>query len=156
MSQELSLKILGVPFAKQSMRFHSFVLKTPSRTGKPRIITQPYQPKKVVDGEKNFRLQIIEQLPKGFIPWKGGVIVSQVTFKFPELKSMNKTDKGLIAKGFPLFKVTKPDLTDNLMKGLFDAMKGVVFADDSQVCVVKEISKIYSSTPGIDIRMREL
>jgi Holliday junction resolvase RusA-like endonuclease len=148
---ELHLHITGTPFAKQSVRFFPFIPK-----GSKRIIVRTYQPKKVVEGEKNFRLQIIEQLPKGFIPWKGGVVVNLITFKFPELKSMKKLDRELIAKGFPVFKTTKPDLTDNLMKGLFDAMKGVVFADDSQVCLIKEISKIYASAPGIDIHMREL
>jgi len=45
-----------------------------------------------------------------------------------------------------IYKTTKPDLVDNLMKGLFDAMKGVVFIDDALVCKT-ETEKIYGLVP---------
>ena len=57
-----------------------------------------------------------------------------------------------------VYKTTKPDLPDNLNKVLFDAMESIVFINDSQVCHVKEMMKIYGNQPvlwrSIDNRLR--
>ena len=146
---KLHLQILGVPFAKQSFRF----AQMKSKSGQAFIAK--YQPKKVKEGEANVRTQIIEQLPKGFIPWTQGVQINWIHFKFPILKSMSKREKSL-CRMIRVYKTTKPDLTDNLMKGLFDAMKGIVFNDDSQICQIESVIKVYSDTPMIDIELEEM
>jgi len=141
----LKLELFGEPFAKQSFRF----AQMKSKTGKTFMVK--YQPKKVKDGERNLRAQIIQQLPKSFIPFKESVIVETCHFKFCPPKSFSKKKQEAISLGAIVPKLTKPDLTDNLMKGLFDAMKGIVFSDDSIVWSVNGVRKFYSHRPGIDL-----
>lgn len=50
--------------------------------------------------------------------------------------------------------VSKPDL-DNIEKLLLDALNGVVFADDSQICEVRK-RKRYGDAARVDIVLREL
>lgn len=57
----------------------------------------------------------------------------------------------MLGNGFTVPKITKPDLTDNLSKGVFDALEGIVFLNDSQIFAVKESYKLYSEKPGIRI-----
>lgn len=47
---------------------------------------------------------------------------------------------------------TKPDI-DNVVKGLFDAMNEVVFADDKQA-VDLTVQKRYAATPGAVVEVR--
>ena len=57
----------------------------------------------------------------------------------------------------PLYGNKKPDL-DNLMKGVCDALNGVVWRDDSQVvevCMVKTIAA-GSESPGVDVMIDTL
>jgi Holliday junction resolvase RusA-like endonuclease len=58
-----------------------------------------------------------------------GPISVKLEFVFPRTKSM-------IWKNKPMFRVpkdTKPDI-DNLCKSVFDALNGILFVDDSQIC----------------------
>jgi len=50
--------------------------------------------------------------------------------------------------------VTKPD-TDNYIKAIKDALKSVIWKDDSQV-VELHASKYYSQNPRIEIEIKEL
>ena len=138
-------ELLGQPFAKQSFRF----AQMRSKTGKSFMVK--YQPKKVKDGERNLRAQIIQQLPESFIPFNDRVRVVTCHFKFCPPKSFSKKIQEAISLGELVPKLTKPDLTDNLMKGLFDAMKGIVFSDDSIIWSVEGVRKFYSHRPGIDL-----
>ena len=50
--------------------------------------------------------------------------------------------------------ISKPD-NDNLIKGVKDALEGVAYDNDSQVC--HETSyKIYSENPRIEVELKEL
>jgi Holliday junction resolvase RusA-like endonuclease len=49
---------------------------------------------------------------------------------------------------------TVPDV-DNLAKGVLDAMQGVVFGNDVQVCVL-ETSRLFWSYDGVSVRVHEL
>jgi len=137
--QTLSFTILGVPFAKQSFRF--------TRTG------HKYQPAKVINNEQNVRLQVINQLPKPFKPFSKQIEVLYITFVFPAPKSLKKADRIKIESGELIPKTTRPDATDNLIKGTIDAMKGIVFTDDSIIWRMNNISKVYGQTPCIMIEM---
>jgi len=53
------------------------------------------------------------------------------------------------------FHTSKPDI-DNLIKGVFDALNGIVWVDDGQVCHIGEQKKIYSHEPGIELEVIEL
>jgi Holliday junction resolvase RusA-like endonuclease len=52
------------------------------------------------------------------------------------------------------FPTTKPDV-DKLARGVCDALKGTIYADDSQVVDIRA-SKIYSDTPRVDVIVREV
>jgi Holliday junction resolvase RusA-like endonuclease len=140
----LKLQIMGIPFSKQSFRFATIAGHV-----------HKYQPKKVVDAEANVQSQVIQQLPEGFKPWTGKVFVNKMWFHFPALKSMTKKQKSFIESGGMIYKSTKPDLTDNLAKGLFDAMAGIVYVNDAQVCQMGNIRKVFSAIPQIYIEMEE-
>ena len=49
--------------------------------------------------------------------------------------------------------IKKPDL-DNLAKAVLDAMNGVVYLDDNQICMLT-IEKNYDTVPKISISVRE-
>lgn len=64
------------------------------------------------------------------------------------LKKQTQADIGAIKP------TLKPDV-DNYVKGIKDALNGVVYVDDAQV-VVLEISKHYSFEPRVEITVREV
>lgn len=143
----MKLVILGTPQPKQSARFRA--MKMGNKT-----IMKSYQKKDVVQNERNIAFDIKSQLPKDFIPYDTAIGVS-VVFVFPPLSSWSKKTLEAMNKGNTIFKPSKPDLTDNLMKGLFDAMGGIVFTDDSRICKV-DSKKIYGNKPRIEIEFYEL
>lgn len=134
----LDLKVLGVPQTKQSARFR--IVKSGSKS-----FISSYQKKEVKDNERNLKYDIKSQLPLGFTPLEGSLF-AKVVFVFPIVSSMKKAQVNEIKEGKIVYKTTKPDLVDNLMKGLFDAMNGVVFNDDAQVGKVSS-TKIYGEIP---------
>jgi len=137
--------ILGVPKSKQSFRY--------AVAGK---FVRKYQPIEVEKEEGNIRSQIINQLPKDFQPFSGGIRISRCWFVFPPLKSWSKKKLEAAELLGGLFKTTAPDLADNLMKGLMDAMQGVVFINDSQICAIDNVKKIYGLKPLIEIELEPL
>ena len=140
------LQILGVPQPKQSARIGR------DRAGNVRA----FKSAKVRKNEQNIVAQIAKQLPEGFMPWSGPIRVNSITYVFPPLKSFTKKKMKMIEDGDIVFKTTKPDLTDNLQKGLFDALEGVLFLNDSQVCEILSLRKIYGLVPGIYIDIEEI
>lgn len=144
----MKLKILGIPKPKQSARFRS----VKGKNGKTFMAS--YQKKEVKDREANIKLDAISQLPKDFVPYDCP-IGAKVLYVFPLLSSFSKKKKNAIMDGEVIHKDTKPDITDNLNKGLFDALEGVVFVNDSRVCKI-EAEKIYGFTPRIEIEFYKL
>lgn len=61
-----------------------------------------------------------------------------------------------IEAGELVYKATKPDLTDNLNKGVFDALQGIIYANDSQIISMDDVKKIYGQRPRIDIELEIL
>lgn len=67
----------------------------------------------------------------------------EVRFRMPIPKSLkNKVQPGQLH-------TKKPDI-DNLIKGLFDAVNGLLWVDDNRVASM-QVSKVYSDDPGIDL-----
>lgn len=62
-------------------------------------------------------------------------------------KARQEAMEGLVVPG-------KPDL-DNIAKAVMDALNGVLYADDKQVCALR-ISKRYSLEPQIEIYAHEV
>jgi len=142
----IKLFIPGIPGSKQSFRVGGF------RGGK--FIA--YKDKKVEQNENNIRAVVLGQLDPGFVPFAGGVVVNLLTYIFPPLKTFNRKTLQEIEQGGIVYKTTKPDLTDNLNKALFDALQGIIYINDSQICEIRQAQKIYGTRPGILLEIGEI
>ena len=145
----MKIIILGTPKPKQSARFRA--IKNP-KTGKNFVSS--YQKKEVKDNEKNIASDVEKQLPIGFIPFDCP-IGAKILYVFPMLSSFTKKQKEIIENNGIIYKDTKPDLTDNLNKGLFDACEGILYKNDSRVCKVDSV-KIYGVEPRIELEIYKL
>ena len=143
----IEFKILGIPSPKQSARFYAKNI-----SGKTMI--ESYQKKEVVEKERNIAFDVKSQLPEGFIPYDCPLSI-EVLFVFPLLSSMKKAVRQAIEEGVIVYKPTKPDLQDNLMKILADSMNGIVFVDDSRICKVSS-QKIYGLIPRTEVIIKPL
>ena len=76
-------------------------------------------------------------------PWPGPVGM-QLDFEMPIPKAVK--DQHWVAK--------KPDI-DNLAKAVMDALSGLIYEDDAQICALVVI-KTYSETPGVNVHCYEL
>lgn len=145
----MKLIIYGEPKAKQSAKF--------ARIGK---FMKSYQPKEVINAEANIKMQIISQLkelfPEGFEVFTGSVAVSKLHYVFSPLKSFTKKKMKMIEDGMLVYKDTKPDLSDNLNKMLFDAMQGIIYDNDSRVVSMDNVKKYYGTRPRIEIEIEEI
>ncbi|GAB0156199.1 hypothetical protein CHRYSEOSP005_14630 [Chryseobacterium sp. Alg-005] len=144
----LKLKILGTPQPKQSARFAIRKNKGGQQ------FMQKYQSKEVVQNERNIAFDVKSQLPAEFVPFSEAIKV-KVLFVFPPLKNFTKAKMNALSTGSIIYKTTKPDLTDNLMKGTMDALNGIVFTDDAIIAKV-ESQKIYGTVPRIELEFEEL
>ena len=115
-----------------------------------------YQPQKNVDWKNWIKFQTVQQLPEDFKMFYETVEIIKCHFVFAPLKSFSKKKLKLIEDGEIIYKGTKPDLADNLMKGLMDALSGIVFKDDSLVVSVKDTAKYYGMQPGIILELGKL
>jgi Holliday junction resolvase RusA-like endonuclease len=127
----------------------------PVAQGRPRFsnqgeFTKVYDPAKSKDFKKYVKLVAAEHRPPQLLE---GSIKMDVKIYKPTLKSFSKKKAAQAEEG-ALRPVTKPDV-DNYVKGVKDALKSVIWKDDSQV-VDLHISKWYSSVPRIEITIEEM
>lgn len=139
----LYLEILGIPGSKQSARYYS-------KGGK----VFSYQPQKVKDMERNIAYDVKSQLPRGFVPFDEPIF-AWITYVFPIPKSLKKSDREKIKQGVTVYKSTKPDVNDNLTKGVADSMEGIVFINDSRISRIFA-EKIYGEVPRTIIHITPL
>ena len=149
--KSLSLVFPGEPRAIQSVRFR----KVEPKVGK--AFVHKYQPKHNEDWKSYIRVSAQSQLPKGWTLIEGPVAVGRVLFVFSPVKGLSKAEREAIEQGFLVLKDTKPDMTDNLFKGLMDALEGIVYANDSRVCRHQgDVVKAYGKAPRIEIELAEV
>lgn len=127
----------------------------PVAQGRPRFssqggFTKVYDPAKSKDFKKYVKLVASENRPDHLL--EGPIQMDVKIFK-PSLKGFSKKKAALAEEGV-LRPLTKPDV-DNYVKGVKDALKSVIWKDDSQV-VDLHISKWYSEIPRIEITINEL
>jgi len=139
----INLVFTGKPKAVQSFRF--------ANRGK---FTVKYQPKEVVDWKKGIVAQAREQLPHGHKPW-GCPIQVKIDFVFAVPKSYKKMFHEEVKNGIVRYKTTKPDLTDNLPKGLIDALSGILWESDQLICKV-ESRKVYGSVSHTTLEVERM
>lgn len=144
MDNTIEFFIPGDPKAIQSVRFAV-------RGG----FVRTYQPKGNVKWKSDLKVDALAQLPDDFKPIEGP-LKFQVIYLYAPLSSMSKKKKKYLEEGNLIMKPTRPDLQDNLSKGVCDAMTGILWKDDSQI-VASEGYKAYSHKgPGILIRVTPL
>jgi len=109
-----------------------------------------YQPKKIKDYKNTIQIMVREQLPDHFclIPKGTAISINKLHYIFEYPKSFSK-----VKQKNTIFKTTKPDLHDNLNKALFDALEGVVWEQDQNVCLMKDVRKIYGDANKIQIEI---
>lgn len=126
----------------------------PVAQGRPRASTQGgfvrlYDPKKSKDYKDYVRLAAAEHAPAALLEGPLGMVLT-VYRSIP--KSFSKK-KAALAEDGELRPVSKPDV-DNYLKGVKDALKGVIWKDDSQVVEVFA-QKRYSSRPRIEVKIKD-
>jgi Holliday junction resolvase RusA-like endonuclease len=96
--------------AHQSMRF--------TRSGRS------YKPKKIMDYQSHIIKLAKHQIKDDFevIPAGTEIVIEQLTYQYAYLKSEPKKNRNK-----KIYKVTKPDLQDNLNKAFLDALEGVIY-----------------------------
>ena len=141
----LSLSIIGEPKPKQSARFY--------HTGN---FIKSYQKQSVKNEESNVKMQVLNQLPADFLMTTRPIRVTRLHYVFAPIKSLKKRDMAAIESGELIYKATKPDLTDNLNKGVFDALQGIVYANDSQIISMDDVKKYYGLRPRVEIELEIL
>ncbi|GAQ18015.1 endodeoxyribonuclease RusA [Oceanobacillus picturae] len=120
------------------------------RAGKNRGKINMYDPKESKDYKNYVSLIAKQYAPK--IPYEGNLkAVIKIYRQIP--KSTTKKDRALFLAGIKR-PVTKPD-TSNYVKGIEDALNGIIYKDDSQI-VELQASKYYSDNPRVEITIQEL
>ena len=127
----------------------------PVAQGRPRATTingrvKMYDPKKSSEYKNYIRLVASQHAPKELLD---GPLQLDVKIYKPTLKSFSKKRKALAEQGL-LRPTTKPDV-DNYIKAIKDALKNVIWKDDSQV-VDLQVSKFYSEKPRIEVKIEQI
>lgn len=97
---------------------------------------------------------IVEQKPES--PIMGGLEL-ELYFYMPRPKAHYGTGKNSekLKSSAPKSHVSKPDI-DNMIKFVGDALNGIYFKDDSQICKVKAFKMYTNFTPRTEIFLTEL
>ena len=133
-SREFSFIVKGEPVAKARPRFNSKTRMT-------------YTNQKTRNAERLIQTEYIRQGGRNKNDYSGKVEI-ELVFVFPIRKSWSKTKKrGMFNKAHTI----KPDL-DNLEKTVLDALNGLAFKDDSQVCLVTK-EKFWSNEAYTEIKI---
>ena len=87
----------------------------------------------------------------------GGGVSLSLLFTMPRPKSHFGTGKNaqLLKTTAPMFHTSTPDL-DKLVRCVKDALKGIAYRDDSQVCRMMHVVKAYGDHPGVKITIEEV
>ncbi|WP_145153050.1 RusA family crossover junction endodeoxyribonuclease [Paenibacillus xylanexedens] len=127
----------------------------PVAQGRPKASTRTgfvkmYDPKKSKDYKDYVKLAASEHAPDALLLGPIGMVLT-VYRSIPKSLSQKKA---ALAEAGHIVPTTKPDV-DNYLKGVKDALKGVIWKDDSQVVEVFA-RKRYSARPRIEVKIKEL
>lgn len=132
---------------EDAIRF--FVPGKPQGKGRPRAVARGkfvrmYTPEKTATYESTVALSASEAMGNK-APMDGPLaVVMRIALPVPTSWSNRKKAQALDGIVLP---TTKPD-ADNVVKGVFDAINGVVWRDDTQVVDLRVIKR-YSERPGV-------
>ena len=141
---KIKIKIAGKPKAIQSVRV--------AQRGK---FIQKYQPSANIEWKNWIRLNVQQQLPADFKIFENVPLAVRVIYCFAPPKSFSKKKQKDIEEGICYYKTTRPDVNDNLNKGVFDALTDLVWRDDSLVVKI-QAEKLFCKWEGIYIEIYQL
>ncbi len=123
---------------------------TNKKTGKTNIVDACKESGNWMTTVKVFALQAYRG------PLLTGPIRMSIAFYFLRPKSHYRTgnNAGTLKLSAPICHITRPDRT-KILRGTEDAMKGIIFKDDSQI-VTGLTTKLYGETPGANITIEEI
>lgn len=108
---------------------------------------QTYMPTHYTEHKEHVARLVTSMLPDDFEITRNGIDM-RIVFIMPIPKSFSKKKRAeVIDKGH----IMKPDL-DNLIKTYKDALEGIIYNNDSQICCVEAI-KMYGEVPKVVIEM---
>lgn len=108
-----------------------------------------YLKKETREGMENVRAQIVQQLPKDFVPFDAPL---RAVVRFIRAPPKCRRKKNLRPED--LYPGRRPDL-DNYLKLLWDACNGVIFTDDARI-VELDAAKKFGDVQGIEVMVGEL
>jgi len=110
--------------------------------GKQKFV-RVYTPKETVDYENRIRLFFAERNPNAELIDGPVQMTIYAYFSIPKSVSKKKREAMIAHEILP---TKKPDAS-NILKSFEDALNGLAYNDDSQICSVN-CSKVYGETPG--------
>jgi len=132
----------------------------PVAKGRPRFTRAgiAYTPTKTRSFEKELKALAQEEMEKhGWEMIKEKPVDLWIIFFSPIPKSYSKKERGACLNG-EMFPAKKPDI-DNLVKGVSDALNGVVWEDDKQICRLVSVKQYCTKkipNPCIVVSVAEL
>ena len=126
--------------------------------GRPRLTTRGGHPHAYDPAKSREYKRLVQTVAKaamrehGAVMLEGPVMLSVQEFRaIPQSWSRKKREAALEGSIFP---TTKPD-TSNVVKGIEDAMNGIVWHDDAQVVITRTL-KIYDEIPRVEVEVKEV
>lgn len=114
-----------------------------------------FQPQDVVKYKKFIAASARDQVGS-LKPFSAGGVVLDILYVFRALKGFPKWKMDILRNGGKIYKLTKPDITDNTQKGWVDALQGILFDQDQRICKVAGIEKIYGLEDKMIIKAWEV
>lgn len=137
----IQFTVYGTPVGKQRPKFSTF-------NGQ----AMAYTPQKTVNYETLVKLSYQQQCNDK--PYEKDVpLRAEITAYFPMPKSTSMKRKKMMLDG--QIRHTKKCDADNLAKAVLDALNGIAYYDDSQVCELS-VSKLYSDNPRVIVNISEI
>ncbi len=136
----MKIVIPGVPIGKGRPKFSTF-------NGYPKA----YTPKNTVNYENLVKLAFHQSGAEPFE--KGEQLRAEITAYFPIPKSTSKKKQLEMQSGL-IMHTKKPD-ADNIAKAILDALNGLAYYDDSQVCELGVV-KLYGEYPRAEVVIKSL
>lgn len=133
------------------------ILGEPVGKGRPKFSTSngfamAYTPKKTVNFETLVKLSFQQQCSSVKPYDKDIMLGAQIVAFFPIPKSVSKKKRQEMLDG-RIRPTKKPD-NDNIAKAVLDALNGIAYYDDSQICDLS-VYKYYSDEPKTVVRIKE-
>lgn len=136
--------VAGRPQTKGSGRGIPFIRRHGPKAGRLGVRVTNDNPK-TASWENQVRHEAQQVRPRPG-PWSECPVRLRVVFGLVKPKSWAKTQ--------PDWPYRRPDL-DKLLRVIQDAMTGVIYVDDAQVCMIAT-EKVFTASPGVQVEVRPL